>query len=66
MSKYIKEDYSLDVVLDSAVTKYDIEFGPYKITKEMMRKKQKMIFLLSERAQLLLMEGFICLLRKAP
>jgi len=28
----------LDVVLDSAVTKYDIEFGPYKITKEMMRK----------------------------
>ena len=28
----------LEPVLDSAVTKYDIEFGPYKITKEMMRK----------------------------
>ena len=28
----------LDPVLDSAVTKYDIEVGPYKITKEMMRQ----------------------------
>ena len=28
----------LDITLDSAVTKYDIEVGPYKITKEMMYK----------------------------
>ena len=28
----------IDPVLESAETKYDIEFGPYKITKEMMKK----------------------------
>ena len=37
-----------------------------EIKDEEKKNKTKMIFLLSERAQLLLMEDFICLLRKEP
>ena len=33
----VKED-ELEPVLDSAITKYDIDVSPYKITKELMKQ----------------------------